>query len=593
MIDWSAFLGCTGLTSVTIPDGLEVIGDSAFLGCTNLTSVTIPDSVTSIVGGAFKDCTKLTDIIIPESVTTIGNEAFSNCIALANITIPSNVETMGGDAFYGCTALENVVISEGVKTIGARAFGGCTNLTDITIPSSVTKISGAAFYNCTALESIIIPEGVKTIGGSAFYGCTNLTDIIIPSMVTTIDKNSFRDCTGLTSVTIPDSIIGIEDSAFRGCTELESITIPDSVKWISSYAFADCTKLNEIIIPDSINWIDKYAFSNCENLTIYCYRDSFAHRHAAAYAIDYVLILPPTTRLQGNNRVTTANTIALQGWPTGSSTVILASGASFADALAAAPLAAHYDAPILLTSSKPTLEETVLSTINALKAENIIIIGGASSVSKAIHTQLEGLNLKVERLAGGNRYTTAIEVAKALEADGLEFTSAFLADGTNFPDALSVSPVAGILQQPILFTNKGDAAKVNDDTGKYIQSTGIRSVDIVGGGISDTVADNLKSSYGVASTKRLSGSNRYATAVAINTEYKSIFTGGAVTLTTGTNYPDALAGSAYSAKIGAPLFLLQNGQTLGDVQAAIKELAPANVYIYGGAVDDATVNNHI
>ncbi|MDR1564047.1 MAG: cell wall-binding repeat-containing protein [Oscillospiraceae bacterium] len=301
---------------------------------------------------------------------------------------------------------------------------------------------------------------------------------------------------------------------------------------------------------------------------------------------------PSITRFLGNNRVTTANTIALEGWPTGSSTVILASGASFADALAAAPLAAHYDAPILLSSSKTTLEETVLSTINDLKAENVIIIGGESSVSKAIYTQLEGLNLKVERLAGGNRYTTAIEVAKALEADGLEFTSAFLADGTNFPDALSVSPVAGILQQPILFTNKGDAAKINDDTGGYIQSTGIKSVNIVGGGISDTVADNLKSAYGVTSTKRLSGSNRYATAVAINTEYKSIFTGGAVTLTTGANYPDALAGSAYSARIGAPLFLLQNGQTLSDVNAAIQELDPNAIYIYGGAINDDTVNNH-
>ncbi|MDR1563427.1 MAG: cell wall-binding repeat-containing protein [Oscillospiraceae bacterium] len=298
------------------------------------------------------------------------------------------------------------------------------------------------------------------------------------------------------------------------------------------------------------------------------------------------------TRFQGNNRVSTANTIATQGWPTGSNTVILASGASFADALAAAPLAAHYNAPILLTSSKTTLEDSVLSTINTLKAKRIIIIGGASSVSNDIYAYLAP-RFQTQRLAGGSRYTTAIAVAKALKADGVNFTSAFLADGTNFPDALSVSPVAGILQQPILFTNKGDAAKVNTDTGAYIQSLGIKTVNIVGGGISDTVADNLKSAYGVTSTKRLSGGNRYTTAVAINAKYKSIFTGNAVTLTTGANYPDALAGSAYAAKIGAPLFLLQNGQAFGDVKAAIQGIAPANVYIFGGAVDDTTVNNHI
>jgi putative cell wall-binding protein len=296
------------------------------------------------------------------------------------------------------------------------------------------------------------------------------------------------------------------------------------------------------------------------------------------------------TRFSGKNRAVTANAIATQGWPEGSDTVILASGASFADALAAAPLAAHYDAPILLTSSKTTIEDTVLNTIETLKAKNIIIIGGTSSVSKEIFSQLEGLSLKVDRLAGGNRYTTAIEVAKALEADGVEFTSAFLADGTNFPDALSVSPVAGILQQPILFTNKNDTAKVNADTGKYIAASGITEVVVIGGGISDAAVADL----GVENTSRLSGANRYATAVAINTEYKSIFTGDAVTLTTGTNFPDALAGSAFSAKIGAPLFLV-GGALSADVKAAIGGFNADEFYVYGGgsSLPDRLVLGHI
>jgi uncharacterized repeat protein (TIGR02543 family) len=298
-------------------------------------------------------------------------------------------------------------------------------------------------------------------------------------------------------------------------------------------------------------------------------------------------------RFSGNNRTATANDIATQGWPTGASTVILASGANFADALAAAPLAKAYNAPILLTSNGAALEDTVFTTISTLKASKVIIVGG-SSVKVDFETLLrDGKKLTVERVSGGNRYTTAIAIAEKLKAKGVIFTSAFLADGTNFPDALAVSPVAAINGRPILFTNKSDTAKVNANTGDYIKSAGIKTVNIVSGGISSAVENNLKSAYGVTGIKRLSGSNRYATAVVINTEYKSIFTGNAVTLTTGANFPDALAGSAYAAKIGAPLFLLQNNATLENVKSAIQGINPSAVYIFGGAINDATVNNHI
>ncbi|MDR1564390.1 MAG: cell wall-binding repeat-containing protein [Oscillospiraceae bacterium] len=299
-------------------------------------------------------------------------------------------------------------------------------------------------------------------------------------------------------------------------------------------------------------------------------------------------------RFSGNNRVETSVDIADKGWFK-TDTVVLASGANFADALAASSLAKQCDAPILLTTSKTTLEANVVSTINALNAKNVVIVGGASSVSEDIYEQLEGFSLNVERLAGGNRYQTAIEIAKSLKANGADFTEVFLADGTNFPDALSVSPVAGILAQPILFTNKADVKNINTDTGDYIKSAGITTVNVIGGGISDAVIDSLKASYEVANTKRLSGANRYATAVAINSEYKSIFTGYDITLTTGANFPDALAGSAYAARIGAPLFLLQNGQTLDYVKEAIQGLDAVNIYIFGGenSLDNDTVKNHI
>ena len=76
----SAFLGCSGLTSVTIPNSVTSIGDFAFLGCSSLTSVTIGNSVTSIGWHAFSGCSSLTSVTIPNSVTSIGDYAFSYCI---------------------------------------------------------------------------------------------------------------------------------------------------------------------------------------------------------------------------------------------------------------------------------------------------------------------------------------------------------------------------------------------------------------------------------------------------------------------------------------------------------------------------------
>ncbi len=111
-IGGSAFSGCSGLTSVTIPNSMTSIGKYAFNGCSGLTSITIPNSVTSIGEYAFFGCSSLTNITIPNSVTIIGRDAFSNCSGLMSITIPNSVTSIGEYAFDGCSSLIKVHISD-------------------------------------------------------------------------------------------------------------------------------------------------------------------------------------------------------------------------------------------------------------------------------------------------------------------------------------------------------------------------------------------------------------------------------------------------------------------------------------------------
>ncbi len=307
----SAFSGCTGLTSVTIPGSVTSIGSDAFYNCTGLTSITIHDSVTSIGNSAFSGCTGLTSITIPDSVTSIGNWAFSDCTGLTSVTIGNSVTNIGKDAFYNTAWYNNqpdglvyagkvaykykgtmpsntsIVLNEGTLGIAEYAFYNCTGLTSIVIPDSVTSVGYAAFSGCTGLIKIIGPsdavsavakqcdskaiaEIVITSGTSisdcAFRDCTSLTTVTIPDSVTSIDGSAFSGCTGLTSITIPDSVTSIGFAAFFGCTGLTSVTIGNSVMSIGSSAFWGCSGLTSITIPNSVTSIGSSAFYNCTRL---------------------------------------------------------------------------------------------------------------------------------------------------------------------------------------------------------------------------------------------------------------------------------------------------------------------------------------
>ncbi|MCI7406822.1 MAG: leucine-rich repeat protein [Bacteroidales bacterium] len=180
-------------------------------------------SVTSIGEWAFEGCSGLTSVTIPNSVISIGEFAFYECSSLTSVTIPNSVTSIGYDAFSGCSGLTSVTIGNGVTSIGSGAFASCSGLTSVTIPNSVTSIGNSAFRNCSGLTSVTIGNSVTSIGDYAFQSCSSLTSVTIPNSVTSIGEFAFSYCSSLTSVTIPNSVTSIADYAFAWCSSLTSI----------------------------------------------------------------------------------------------------------------------------------------------------------------------------------------------------------------------------------------------------------------------------------------------------------------------------------------------------------------------------------
>ena len=157
---------------------------SAISGTVNIPSAVTYNnntySVTAIGDYAFIECTRLTSVTIPNSITSIGRSAFSGCSGLTSISIPNSVTSIGADVFRSCSFV-SVTIPNSVSSIGSHAFIKCRNLTSVTIPNSITSIDKYTFWGCSSLTSVkCLTATPPSLDSSAFIGVGATCTLTVP-----------------------------------------------------------------------------------------------------------------------------------------------------------------------------------------------------------------------------------------------------------------------------------------------------------------------------------------------------------------------------------------------------------------------------
>lgn len=297
------------------------------------------------------------------------------------------------------------------------------------------------------------------------------------------------------------------------------------------------------------------------------YRDWFGDPAAASS--------PQVARLSGETRYSTAAAISKATYPVaGVPVVYITSGENFPDSLSAAPAAASQGGPILMVTSGSAPGET-LAELKRLKPKRIVVIGGTHAVSDSVFATLSGVQANIERIAGADRFDTSRKIAAAVFPNA---TTAYLASGLNFPDALSASVAAGAQDIPVVLLD-GSAA-IDTATSKALGR--MTSVKLAGGVVSISASQEASVKSKGITTKRLWGADRFQTSVAINRD--AFPTASTMYLASGLAFPDAVAGAAAAGALGSPLYVTNPGCVSGEIRADIFDKKVKNLVLLGGPV---------
>ena len=644
-----AFSHCQNLKNVTIPSSVTDIGDCAFVGCSNIASITIPKDIKTLGVRVFEDCTSLKKIAVPSTVTDLSYGSFSGCSNLTSVELPKNLKSIGHDAFSRCTKLSSIEIPSGVTSIEYSTFSGCTSLSSIDLPKGLDCIDGSLFSCCISLKSIEIPDKVTSIGSYAFHNCTSLTSIDIPNNVTYINSDAFSICTNLTNINIPNSVTHIGGYVFAGCDNLKEIALPDSVTELGR-TFAGCTSITSIEIPSSVTEIVYKTFEGCTSLKDITFGSGVTQVYDYAFEgcdslkeVTFLGAAPEFSDYAFSDVDITAYFSASKGWtvkdckdyggdvtwvPTLNEISI--TSVQYSDNGITVKWQKHPGATgyslyrsidggdfKLVSNIKSASTVTYIDTELGGKEYRYKIkpyyvfdgktyYGEFSGIAKMIPKVEQGKeaekrlfkgNKSTVRMSGDNRYKTSLDTAGKLKAalNVSKFDTIIVAYGRNYADALAGSYLAALTNAPILIVNT-DQNNTNDRDSmsyvkNYIKENLVKNGKIYVLGGDAVISSNYFSELRPITTniKRLSGSNRYETNIAILSEclkYEKNPT--SVLICDAYNYADSLSCSS----LGMPVLLIdkQGGTLTASQKAYLNKLNLKNAYVIGGT---AAVPNSI
>ena len=289
------------ITTLSIPEGVEIIDQDICEGCYQLTNISLPSTLKSIGYAAFWNCSSLTSLNLPEGLTTLENDVFRYCRGVKRLTLPSTLTSIGERAFANMSGLVSVISNITVPyAINENVFAitewNSETQTDIYYPSSAAlyvPVGTKALYQTTEGWTMLsgIYEGEPqevTLSDGLIYsyitgehvanviGWENLDsdDLTIRSIVEingenysvkSVGSNAFNNCGSIISLTIENGVETIGNSAFNWCYQLKAVNLPSTITSIGNNSFSGC-KLSSVILPEGVQQIGSYSFSNCNEL---------------------------------------------------------------------------------------------------------------------------------------------------------------------------------------------------------------------------------------------------------------------------------------------------------------------------------------
>ena len=294
------------------------------------------------------------------------------------------------------------------------------------------------------------------------------------------------------------------------------------------------------------------------------------------------------TRIGGRDRYASSAAISASYFSPAVPVVYVASGADFADAISAAPAAAHGGGPVLLVG-RDEIPPVVMAELTRLAPLRIVVVGGPGAISERVADELATVSAQIDRVFGQDRYETSRALLSY--AFGAVVPEVYVATGSMFADALSASAAAGSRNDPVLLVD-GAQPRVDDITSALLQTIGTTKVYISGGiGVVTTgIEQSLATQLGADSVIRLAGNDRYATSTAVNRERFTSAT--TFFVASGEAFPDALGAAPIAGAQAVPLYVTPSSCMPRALIQHIIDAGASQVVIIGGtgAVSDSAAH---